>query len=314
MNSRSATPKVSPPIHRSGLTYQEKVVIITGGAQGIGEGCARVFVDAGAHVVILDIDNDAGNNLQNELNIKGPGSCIFISGDASKAEDLNRLINETLKRYNSIDCLINNAGVHPPIKSISEFTEEEFLELLKINTVGPFLACKYTLPHLLKSQGSIINIGSLVSKIGQEGATTYAATKGAIEGFTKALAIELGPTGVQVNTILPSNILTSSRKRAVARLEGGSEYWDRWIDSNQLNGKSGTPEDVGQLCLCLATKVCSFMHGESINYSYGAELGYGPKYPHTFLNSSNQGKRWDLVSKSELADTTKKTEPIKAKL
>jgi L-fucose dehydrogenase len=304
----------SPTIHRSGLIYTNKTVIITGGAKGIGEGCARVFVDAGAQVVILDIDKDAGRNLEKALNEKGPGSCCFIEGDASKAEDLQRLVTETVKRYNTIDCLINNAGVHPPIKTIAEFTEADFLQTLRINTVGPFLACQRALPSLIQSKGSIINIGSLVSKIGQEGATTYAASKGAIDGFTKALAIELGPLGVQVNAILPSNILTESRKKGVAQLEGGAEYWNRWIDSNQLNGKSGTPEDVGQLCLCLATKVCSFMHGESINYSFGAELGYGPKYPFTFLNSSNQRKHWDLVNKSATPDDPKESKAIKAKL
>jgi L-fucose dehydrogenase len=311
MDTRPASPQGSPAIHRSGLTYQNKVVLITGGAKGIGEGCARVFVDAGAHVVILDIDNDAGIKLQIELNVKGPGTCLFIHGDASKAKDLDRFISEILKIYTGIDCLINNAGVHPPIKSISEFTEEEFLELLKINTVGPFLACKYALPYLLESHGSIINIGSLVSKIGQEGATIYAASKSALEGFTKSLAIELGPTGVQVNSILPSNIHTASRKEGIASFGGSPEYWNRWIDSNQLNNKSGTPEDVGQLCLCLATRVCSFMHGESINYSYGAELGYGPKYPFTFLDSSRQKKHWDLVNKPEVAE---KEERIMAKL
>jgi L-fucose dehydrogenase len=305
MESRP-TQKLSPHIFRSGLTYKEKVVIITGGAKGIGEGCARVFVDAGAHVVILDIDNDAGTKLQIELNQKGPGSCLFIKGDASKSQDLKRLIDETIKNYHALDCLINNAGVHPPIKSITEFTENEFIDLLKINVVGPFLACQLALPHLQKSGGSIINMGSLVSKIGQEGATIYAASKGALEGFTKAFAIELGHTEVQINIILPSNILTASRKEGVAQLSGSAEYWDRWIDSNQLNGKSGTPEEVGQLCLCLAAKILSFMHGASINYSYGAELGYGPKHQFTFLDEKRQKEHWDLVTKPEFSDDTKK--------
>jgi L-fucose dehydrogenase len=303
-----------PKIHRSGMVYTDKVVVVTGGAKGIGEGCARVFVDAGARVVILDKDTVAGEALKAELNKKGPGTCHFIAGDASKSKDLKQLITETINLYQTLDCLINNAGMHPPIKTIADFSEDDFIEILKINTIGPFLACQLAIPFLKKSHGSIINIGSLVSAIGQEGATIYAASKAALEGFTKSLAIELGPDSVLVNSILPSNILTNSRKLGVAGLEGGAEYWDRWIDSNQLNGKSGTPEDVGQLCLCLATKVISFMHGASINYSYGAELGYGPKYPFTFLGSMNNQQRWDIVNKPSTPEQKEFQGDIRAKL
>jgi NAD(P)-dependent dehydrogenase (short-subunit alcohol dehydrogenase family) len=282
-----------PPIkiNRCGLSYTDKVTIITGASKGIGEGCARVFVDAGAKVVICARGAKDGQDLAKELSRKGPGTCDFIQCDVSKPEQIQSLMEQTIKKHGRLDCLINNAGYHPGVKRIDEFTVEEFHDVLNTNLVSYWLACKFALPYLRKTKGSIINMSSLVGEMGQEGATTYCATKGGINGFTKALAIEEGSSGVRINAVLPGNIITNSRIVGVASCENPNEV-DKWVDSNQHNGRSGTNEEVGQACLFLASDAASYISGIMLNMSYGAELGYGIKYPVYFL-SMGKGCSYD---------------------
>lgn len=269
-------------INRSGLTFTDKVVLITGGSKGIGAGCARVFVDAGAKVVICARNAETGLAFAKELSEKGPGSCHFQACDVSDPQAVKQLVDLTVEKFGQLDCLLNNAGYHPPHKSIDDFTLEEFQNVLQTNLLSYFVACKQALPHLRKTKGSIINMGSLVGAIGQEAATTYCATKGAISAFTKSLAIEESRHGVRVNCVLPGNIISDSRIQAVAASQN-SDKFDKWLDSHQPSGRSGTPEEVGQLCLFLASDAASYLTGTEIIISSGSELGYGVKYPPYFL-------------------------------
>ncbi|MBI2842833.1 MAG: SDR family oxidoreductase [Armatimonadetes bacterium] len=267
-------------INRCGLVYPDKVTIITGGSKGIGEGCARVFVDAGAKVVICARGVETGEVLAKELNQSGPGTCEFLPCDVSKKEDIKRLIETTVDHYGRIDCLINNAGYHPSFNFIDDFDEEQFLDVLKSNLVSYFNASKYALPHLRKTRGSIINMGSLVAQIGEFRSTLYTSTKGGISSLTKALAIEEARNGVRVNVVLPGNILSDSRRRGIAALpEEIREEIDQIVDRAQVTGRSGTNEEVGQLCLFLATDAASYITGTEIIISGGSEIGYGVKYP-----------------------------------
>lgn len=268
------------------MVYIDKVVLITGGSKGIGAGCAKVFVDAGAKVVICARGVKDGEALSKELTDKGPGKCNFVQCDVSKPDDIKRTIDRTIELYGRLNCLINNAGYHPSYKLIDDFTVEDFTHVLHTNMVSLFVASKYALPHLRKVRGSIINIGSLAGSMGQEGATTYCATKGAISGFTKSLAIEEASYNVRVNSVLPGNIVTESRVKFISSIEDG-EAIDRWAESVQVMGRSGTIEEVGQLCLFLASDASSFITGVEIIISGGAELGYGVKYPMKFLKCKN---------------------------
>ena len=177
-----------------------------------------------------------------------------------------------------LDCLINNAGTHPPHKSIDEFSVDEFRDLLDLNLVSYFAACKYALPHIRKVRGSIINMGSLVGTMGQQLATIYCATKGGISAFTKALAIEEARHGVRVNAVLPGNILSNSRIEGVAQSENPEEL-DKLVDSWQWAGRSGTNEEAGYVCLFLASDWASYVTGIDLIISGGSELGYGVKAP-----------------------------------
>ena len=257
------------------MRYADKIVIVTGGSKGIGEGCVRVFVEAGAKVVFCARNAAAGEAMAREVTARGPGEAHFVRGDVSKVDDLRALVEGTLRHFGRIDCLINNAGWHPPHKPIDDFTVEEFRALLDLNLVSIFAACKLALPHLRRTKGNIINMSSLVGTMGQIHATTYVATKGAITAFTKALAIDEAAHDVRVNSVSPGNVYTPLWQEAIdaapdpARCRADGE-------AAQVLGRMGTIEEAGKLCLFLAAEA-TFTTGVDHILSGGAELGYGRK-------------------------------------
>ncbi|KAI1884690.1 hypothetical protein AGOR_G00229010 [Albula goreensis] len=257
------------------LRYLDKVVIVTGGSKGIGKGIVRVFVENGAKVVFCARGVEAGRCLETELNRAGPGSCLFLPGDMTKEADIKKLISVTAERFGRIDCLVNNAGWHPPHRSIDETTAEEFRDLLNFNLISYFLTTKYALPHLRQCQGNIINISSLVGSIGQKHAVPYVATKGAIIAMTKAMAVDESQFRVRVNSISPGNVMTplweelaSQTGDAAATIKAGEEA--------QLIGRMGTEAECGLAALFLAADA-SFCTGVDLLLSGGAELNYGRK-------------------------------------
>ncbi|HYG77318.1 MAG TPA: SDR family oxidoreductase [Planctomycetota bacterium] len=257
------------------MRYQDKVTIVTGGTRGIGEGCVRAFAAAGAKVVFCAKGASEGKTLESELNARGPGEAHYLACDVSSTTAIDNLITQTIKKYGRIDCLINNAGWHPPSKTIDAFSIEDFRALLDLNLISVFAACKAALPHLRKTKGNIINIASLVGSMGQLHATTYVATKGAVIAFTKALAIDEAVNDVRVNSISPGNIFTPLWQEAIdaapdpkkCRADG---------DAAQLMGRMGTIEEAGKLCLFLAAEA-TFTTGVDHLLSGGAELAYGRK-------------------------------------
>ena len=187
------------------LRYADKVVIVTGGSSGIGKGCAQEFVRAGAKVIICCNDQDEGLDVATALSeiakAQDAGAATFVYCDVRKTDDIRNLVDGTIAQYGKLDCLINNAGWHPPHKAIDDFSVDDFRDLLELNLVSIFTACKFALPYLRQTKGNIINMASLVATIGQQHATTYVATKGAITAFTKALAVDEAPNGVRVNSV-----------------------------------------------------------------------------------------------------------------
>src|SRR5207253_6878693 len=205
----------------------------------------------------------------------GPGEAQFIRSDVSRVEEIQHLIDEAVARFGRIDCLINNAGWHPPHKPIDDFSIDEFRDLLDLNLVSIFAACKCALPHLRRTQGNIINLSSLVGSIGQLHASTYVATKGAITAFTKALAIDEAAHGVRVNSISPGNIYTPLWQSAIDAA-GDPDQCRREGNEAQLLSRMGTIEEVGRLCLFIAVEA-TFTTGVDHIISGGAELAYAHK-------------------------------------
>jgi NAD(P)-dependent dehydrogenase (short-subunit alcohol dehydrogenase family) len=254
-------------------------VLITGGSSGIGAGCAKEFVKAGASVVICSNREAEGaavaESLREVRQQQGGGDASFSFCDVRNAEALRSLVESVVLRHQRLDCLINNAGWHPPHKPIDDFPEDEFRELIELNLVSVFTACKAALPYLRQTRGNIINIASLVATIGQHHATTYAATKGALTAFTKALAIDEAPNGVRVNSVSPGNIYTPMWQEAIDAARDPEKCLEDGLAA-QVMGRMGTPEEVGRLCLYLAADA-TFTTGVDHVISGGAELGYGNK-------------------------------------
>jgi len=282
LNDKRPLTPVTTEINRCGLVYTDKVALITGGNKGMGAGCARVFVDAGAKVMICGRDKEAGISLAEELTRIGPGECVFERCDVSQPGQIKSIIAKIVERFERLDCLFNNAGYHPPHKPIDEFSLEELTEVWQTNFVSQFAACKYALPHLRKTKGSIINMSSCSAVLGQEGATVYTATKGAINSFTKSLAIDEARYGVRVNTVLPGNIYTQSRVDMIKDLGDKGPEVDRWAESLQVMGRSGSAEEVGQVVLFLASEAASYITGIEMMITGGIELSQGIKYPPFF--------------------------------
>jgi NAD(P)-dependent dehydrogenase (short-subunit alcohol dehydrogenase family) len=257
------------------MRYKDKVTIITGGSKGIGAGCVKVFVEEGSKVVFCSRNEAEGRAFEAEVNRKGPGAALFVRADMSKTDDIKKVVDLTAQKHGRIDCLINNAGWHPPHKPIDDFSVEDFRSLLELNLVSYFAACKFALPYLRKVKGNIINMSSLVGVMGQSGATTYVATKGGITSFTKALAVDEAAFEVRVNAVSPGNIYTPLWQEAIdaspdpvkTRADG---------DAAQLLGRMGTIEEAGRLCLYLAAEA-TFTTGVDHILSGGAELAYGRK-------------------------------------
>ena len=257
------------------MSYADKVVVVTGGTKGIGLGCAQAFVGAGARVVLCARGEQAGRALAAELSERGPGAAVFVRCDVSKVEEVERLVDTAVERFGQLDCLVNNAGWHPPARTIDEFSCQDFRDLLELNLVSLFAACRRALPHLRRSRGNIINLSSLVGSMGQLHATTYVATKGAITAFTKALAVDEAAHDVRVNSISPGNVYTPLWQEAIdaaadpARCRADGE-------AAQLLGRMGTIEEAGRLCLFIASEA-TFTTGVDHILSGGAELAYGRK-------------------------------------
>jgi len=257
------------------MRYADKVVLVTGGSKGIGEGIVRVFVGAGAKVVFCARGEKDGKSLEGRVNATGPGSALFLPCDIAKVDQVVAFVDEAVKRHGRIDCLINNAGTHPGHRPIDNYTFQEFRDLLEYNLLSMFASCQRALPHLRKTKGNIINVSSLVGQMGQLHAVTYIATKGAVTAFTKGLAIDEAVHDVRVNSVSPGNVWTPLWQQAVDQSPDPKKTKADG-DAAQLLGRMATLEEAGRLCLFLAAEA-TFTTGVDHILSGGAELAYGRK-------------------------------------
>ena len=256
------------------MRFRDKGVLVTGGTKGIGEGCVEVFAEAGAHVVFCGLEPELGAIVSRRVTAAGPGTATFIPCDVTRHDELERLVAETIAHVGRLDCLVNNAGWHPPHRPIDGFTVAEFRSLLELNVVSLFALCRMALPHLRTTHGSIVNIASLVGTMGQRHATTYVATKGAAVAFTKALALDEAPH-VRVNSVSPGNVFTPLWQEAIDAASDPAACREAGEAAQPL-GRMGSPREAGLLCLYLAADA-TFTTGVDHILSGGAELGYGRK-------------------------------------
>jgi 3-oxoacyl-[acyl-carrier protein] reductase len=234
-----------------------KVVIITGSASGIGRACARVFSDEGASVVVADLGVERVAAVVDEINEAG-GSALGVVCDVSDVAQLHELVDATMQRFGRIDVLVNNAGMGPLAGATTEETEFEakWAQTFAVNVEAQVRLIRYCLEHLLASgSGRVINIASTEGIIATAGGTPYTASKHAVIGVTKSLAVELGRHGVTVNCVCPGPVRTGITADIP---EADKEiYAKRRVPLRRY----ADPEEIAQMVLSIALPAASFMNG-----------------------------------------------------
>jgi L-fucose dehydrogenase len=254
------------------MKLEGRVAIITGGSKGIGLGCVRVFAKHGCTVALAARGEEAGRAAEREIAESG-GTAWFLPTDVTQEADLRALVDQTVARFGRLDCMVNNAGWHPPAMSIDQVTVEDFELLLRLNLTSTFLGCKLAVPHLRKTRGSILNMSSEVALIGQAAAPAYVATKAGQLGLTRALALDLAPAGIRVNAVCPAGVMTPLM-RDWADTQYDPQAALAMVDSWHPIGRMATIEEIGEVCAFLASAEAAFITGQVICPDGGAALGY----------------------------------------
>ncbi|HBO43020.1 MAG TPA: oxidoreductase [Planctomycetaceae bacterium] len=254
------------------MKLKDKVAIVTGGSKGIGLGCARVFCRYGCRVVVASRGEEAGRKAERQLTEAGYVAA-FVPTDVNREADMVALIDQTVARFGRLDCIVNNAGWHPPAMTIDQTSLEDFESLLRLNLISVFLGCKLAIPHLRQTRGNIINMSSEVGLIGQAAAPAYVTTKAGQVGLTRALATDLAADGVRVNAVCPAGVMTPLMQEWADTQYDADEAL-RMVDSWHLLGRMATIDEIGEVCAFLASDEASFITGQAICPDGGAALGY----------------------------------------
>ncbi|CAN7724283.1 SDR family NAD(P)-dependent oxidoreductase [Paenibacillus sp. LjRoot56] len=248
-----------------------KTAIVTGGGSGIGEAIVRLFAAQGAMVMIADWNEKEAFQLAYELTSSGHHVSAWQT-DVSKSTDVQVLIHETVQKFGHLDVLVNNAAVILP-KFLEDVEEEEWDRLHDINLKSVYLTIKYSLPHLKESRGAVVNMASLNGLIGQKMNPVYAATKGGVVAFTKALAIDYAPAGIRVNCICPAGVSTPLLQQWIQDQVDPIATIQALNDMHPI-GRPATSEEIAQSALYLASSQSGFVTGVALPVDGGASLGY----------------------------------------
>ncbi len=241
---------------------KDKVAIVTGAAAGIGAGVAKLFAENGAHVFLADLDGAQVKKTTADLKAKG-GSAFGFEANAGKRHDMAKVVEDAVSRFGRIDILINNAGVYPR-QPFLEMTEDHWDGMQDTNLKSVFHCTKLVMPHMVQQRsGAIVNISSVTFFTGLENLTHYVASKGAIIGFTRSLAREIGVHNVRVNCITPGGIETEGERKLMSTTES-----DKFMDLQSLKRRI-TPLDVARICLFLSTDLSDAMTGQTLNVDGG---------------------------------------------
>lgn len=243
---------------------QGRIALVTGASKGIGAGIARALADAGAAVAV----NYAGSGTDAEhvvSEITGNGGhAVALQADVSKRADVERLFAETVEALGAPDIIVNNAGVFS-FQPLEDIIEAEFHRQFDVNVLGTILVAQEAVKHFPASGGSIINIGSTASANPEANSVIYSAGKAAVDTISRALAQELGPRGIRVNTIAPGGVETEGT-RANGVVGGDAER--RIVAATPL-GRFGQPADIGKVAVFLASDAAGWITGERIVASGG---------------------------------------------
>lgn len=247
--------------HTMHLHLQDKAVVVTGGARGIGEAAARTFAEEGARVAILDRDAGSAQALAAELGARGQIVTAVVA-DLSVTGDCRRAADEVARAFGRIDVLVNNAGFNDGVPLGEPL--EKFVASLERNLFHVYELTRLCAEHLKKSRGAIVNVSSKVSVTGQGGTSGYAAAKGAINALTREWALALAPHGVRVNAVLPAECLTDQYERWFQSLANPAETKAAIERMIPLGRRLTAPQEVADMIAFLASDRASHVTGQLI--------------------------------------------------
>src|SRR5436305_2714528 len=252
------------------MNLKDRVAVITGSGSGIGRAAALEFASAGARVVVADINGEAARETASRI-----GGAIGVETDVASADSVQALVAQTLRAFGSVHVLMNNAAIQVN-KTVEQTEVDEWNREMAVNIGGVFLCCKYFLPHLRRTRGNIINMSSVNGFFTEPMCAGYCATKAAIIGLTKAMAIDHGKDGIRVNCICPGYIdaglaegyFQAQPDPAAARAAAGKLH-ALW--------RIGRPEEVGRAAVFLASDDASFITGAAFTVDGGFSSGLPPQ-------------------------------------
>lgn len=242
---------------------KNKVALITGAGSGIGEATAVLLAASGASVVLADMDTDGAERVRGHIEKQG-GKALVMKTDVSKPADNERAVTEAVKAYGRLDIAVNNAGIAGPAAPVGEYPVDGWDKVIAINLSGVFYGMRYQIPAMLKNGGgSIVNMASILGKVGFPMSSAYASAKHGVIGLTETTACEYATQGIRVNAVGPGFIKTP--------------LLDKNLNEEQLTGiaamhpmkRLGTADEVAELVLWLASDKASFVTGSYYNVDGG---------------------------------------------
>jgi NAD(P)-dependent dehydrogenase (short-subunit alcohol dehydrogenase family) len=252
-----------------GAELAGKVVVLTGGADGIGRECGLAYRREGAIVAILDRDAEAAQRTATEIG----GGSIALHADVSDGEAVRIAISSVANRLGRIDAVHNNAGIASPSKRLQETTEQEWDDLQRINVKSVYWTTKFAFEALVASKGCILNTASMVGLIGQSDHAAYAASKGAMISLTKAMAVDFAQYSIRVNAICPAGVWTPMLERWCSEQQEPASIRE-YLDAIHLLGYCPRGDVIADAAVFLLSYKARFMTGCILPVSGGAELGY----------------------------------------
>ena len=235
-----------------------KVAVVTGASKGIGAAIAKSLAAEGASVVVNYASSKAGADTVVEAITAAGGKAVAVKGDVSKAADAQGLVDAAIKQYGRLDILVNNSGVYE-FSPLEEITEDHYHKQFNVNVLGLLLTTQAAAKHMNEG-GSVINIGSLVTRLLPPGSAVYTATKGAVDAITGVLAQELGARKIRVNALNPGMVETEGTHAAGFI---GSDFNQHAVSQTPL-GRIGQPDDIASIAVFLASNESFWLSGEKL--------------------------------------------------
>jgi len=258
------------------LGLKSKVVIVTGGARGIGAAIVKGFMSEGANVVIADIEFEAAKELAADLT-GSEGKALAVSADVTSKTEIDNLVATALGEFGKIDILVNNAGIVQDILFV-DIEEKDWDRVHNINARGVYLVTRAVVPHMIAARsGKIVNISSRAGKEGQVGLTHYSASKFAVIGLTQALAKELAEYDINVNAICPGVLRTFMWEKVIldarAKRQGRprEQVFEDWVSRIPLK-RPQEAEDIARVALFLSSPASKNITGEAVNVTGGLRM------------------------------------------